>query len=258
MPTIGYHIRGLVKAVGIIKSIKILTFRVLGIEKYVTVKVRDFNFVVRTMDSDLFVLSQIFGWEEYRIDSNRLKILRNIVSKWLDAGLTPVIIDAGANVGYSSLYFYDTFPGVCILSIEPDPTSFSVLKLHTQAYSHIKPVNAALWSHDRGLELMSSDTGSWGTQVTEGAGVPSNRLDALIGEIPNARTLIIKLDIEGAEREVVESCPEIFIDTKCIVVEPHDFKTPGSACLFPLYKVAGQKKFDTILNGENIFLFSLD
>jgi len=42
------------------------------------------------------------------------------------------------------------------------------------------------------------------------------------------------------------------------MVEPHDFMKPGLTCLFPLYKVAGDKRFDTILSVENLQLFALD
>ena len=89
-------------------------------------------------------------------------------------------------------------------------------------------------------------------------GTPSQRLDELANSVPNVRPLIIKLDIEGAEREVIGSAPEVFTEAKCIVVEPHDFKHLGAACLSPLYKIAATKPFDTILRGENIFFFAVD
>jgi hypothetical protein len=42
------------------------------------------------------------------------------------------------------------------------------------------------------------------------------------------------------------------------MVEPHDFMNPGAACLFPMYKVAATRNFDTILSGENLLLFAVD
>lgn len=253
-----YHISGLIKAAGLVKAGEILFRRALGIPGVVSVNVSGYRLDVRPCDSDLFVLSQIFGWEQYRIEAWRLSMLRKVAANWQTTGITPLIIDAGANVGYSALYFASLFPGVCVLAIEPDLRSFEILTRHVRANEQIKPVHAALWSHDRGLELKTSKQGSWGAHVAEGVGTPSQRLDKLVASVPNTRPLIIKLDIEGAEREVVSSCPEVFAEAKCIIVEPHDFMYPGDACLTPLYEIASGRRFDTILSEENLLLFAVD
>jgi FkbM family methyltransferase len=258
MPSTAYHVRGLLRAVGAAKAGEILLRRALGVPGPVSVEVKGHRVGVRPTDSDLFVLSQVFGWEEYRIDPDRLSSLRKVASNWQAAGIKPLIVDAGANVGYSALYFASLLPGACILAVEPDRTTFEILTHHVRANQDIKPVYAALWLHDRGLELQNSGNGSWGSWVREGSGTPSKRLDNLISSIPDARPLVIKLDIEGAEREVVESCQEIFAEAKCILVEPHDFMHPGAACLSPLYKALAGRKFDTILSGENLMLFAAD
>jgi FkbM family methyltransferase len=253
-----YHIRGLVKAAGLAKASEILFRRAFGIRPPISVNVRGHELEVRPTDSDLFVLSQVFGWEEYKLEANRLSLLRGVASNWKAAGITPLIIDAGANVGYSALYFASLFPGICVLAIEPDQGTFEIMTRHVRANAEVRPIHAALWCHENGLQLQNASNGSWGNQVTEGSGTPSKRLDLLIASIPNSRPLIIKLDIEGAEREVIESCPEVFADARCILVEPHDFKHPGAACLSPLYRAVATKKFDTLLSGENLLLFAVD
>jgi FkbM family methyltransferase len=253
-----YYLRGLIKATGLAKTGEILFRRMLGAPGVVSVSVNGSRLEVRPRDSDIFVLSQIFGWEEYRIEPWRLSMLREVAANWQTSGIKPIIIDAGANVGFSSLYFASLFPGVCVLAVEPDCTSFEILARHARTNEQIKPVHAALWSHDRGLELKTPNNSSWAAHVTEGVGIPSQRLDNLLASIPTARPLIIKLDIEGAEREVVASCPEVFAAAKCIVVEPHDVMNPGAACLSPLYGVASSSGFDTVISGENLLLFAVD
>lgn len=255
--SITHNIAGLVRATGPAKAIEILLRRVLNVPGVVTANVQAQKLAVRPSDSDLFVLSQTFGWEEYRMDPERLFNLRKLAANWHATGYIPLIIDAGANVGYSALYFASLFPEARVLAIEPDRTSFEMLVRNTDRRPNIKAVCAALWSHDQGVELQTLGKGSWSIRVTEGLGTPSERLDVLVASIPRARPLIIKLDIEGAERVVIESCPELFAQAKCIMVEPHDFMHSGAACLSPLYKIAASKEFDTVISGENLLLFSV-
>lgn len=70
-----YYLGGLIKAVGLAKTGEILLRRVLGTSGVVSVVVNGYRLEVRPGDSDLFVLSQIFGWEEYRLEAWRLSIL---------------------------------------------------------------------------------------------------------------------------------------------------------------------------------------
>src|SRR4051794_1523575 len=62
---------------------------------------------VRRNTTDMWTFDQIFVDHEYRC-IDHLKNIRTIV-------------DAGANVGYSSAYFLSRFPDVRIIAVEPDP-----------------------------------------------------------------------------------------------------------------------------------------
>jgi len=97
---------------------------------------------------------------------------------------------------------------------------------------------------------------SWSASAREGGSTPSPTIDGLLAQIPGGRPLIIKLDIEGAERVVVAASPQAFAETKCIFIEPHDFLSPGSNCLTPLFRFAGERAFDTLVRGENLLLIS--
>ena len=69
MPSGAHHIHGLLKATGILKTGEILLRRVLGVPGIVSGRAIGGRRVseVRPNDSDLFALSQIFGWQEYNI-----------------------------------------------------------------------------------------------------------------------------------------------------------------------------------------------
>jgi FkbM family methyltransferase len=219
---------------------------------------------LRPCESDLFVASQIFGWQEYGMDPARQDAVRKLARRQLDERNLPVIVDAGANVGYSALYFADEYPEARVLALEPDPVTFSVLQKNCAGHNRITPVHAALWCHDMGVELADAEHASWSRRVENGKDghrgrlVPSMTLDQLLSTAPRSRLLILKLDIEGAEREVCEASPDAVRSAPCILVEPHDFKFPGAGCLTPLLNAIAGKRVDILLSGENLMIFDSD
>ena len=134
----------------------------------------------------------------------------------------------------------------------------ATLKRNTADQARVRPIHAALWSHADGVRLQSDTDGSWGSFVGDqlvgdaGSLTPSVTLHGLFAENPDWAPFIVKLDIEGAEKDVVAASPEVFRSAACIMVEPHDFKFLGGACLTPLYKVLADRPMDTFINGENL------
>lgn len=208
-------------------------------------------------DSDLFVLSQIFGWREYAADDVTTHQLRRVSADWKAKGISPLIIDGGANVGYSAIFFAHEFPEAIIVALEPDRETFERLSRNCQGHPRIKPIHAALWRDTDGVTLQTGDHGSWSHHLgQEGVHVPSTTLSAVMASNPASRLLILKLDIEGSEKEVVGADPSIVTSAMCVMIEPHDFMLPGLACLMPLFAAVAGKQIDTVISGENLFLFS--
>jgi 16S rRNA G1207 methylase RsmC len=106
---------------------------------------------VRPRESDLFVLSQVFGWTEYDIGRRREASLITLMQATKENGDVPIIIDAGANVGYSSLYLADVYRDALVIAVEPNLDSFDILQKNCAANERIRPVRAALWHHDDDL-----------------------------------------------------------------------------------------------------------
>ena len=260
MPSRLSHVIGLARAVGTLKAVQVLLRRAAGSAAPLPVTPKGISrrrVVLRPMESDLFVASQIFGWTEYDIGSDRQNAVRMLAQTLVAQGDVPVIVDAGANVGYSALYFADTYPEAFVLAVEPDAETYRMLEQNCAGHDRIKPVHAALWSHDRGVELSGSELNSWSRLVRDGGSehrTSSMRLDQLLAGVPHSRLLILKLDIEGAEREVCLACPDLVRTAPCILVEPHDFKFPGAACLTPLFSAIAGKQVDTLLIGENLLI----
>jgi FkbM family methyltransferase len=128
-----------------------------------------------------------------------------------------LIVDAGANVGYVSVYYANRFPGATILAMEPDTQNFEMARENCAPYPQIQLLRAALGPRDQGVNLVAPAAGrwaSWGMQAREAATDDAQAVEAL--SIPTLldRTGhdvidILKLDIEGTEEA-------LFTGTDCL------------------------------------------
>ena len=256
MPSPLQHIEGLIKAVGVVSALNILARRTAGLARPTAVRLRDASrdkVMVRPTQSDLFAVAQVFGWEEYQLSSSVIERLNDVARSWRAAGDVPVIIDGGGNVGYASVYFANRFPEAVVLSIEPDPDNFAVLQENTSQHDNIRPVHGALWQDEGGVELRRETSGGWSTSTVpskNNGGIPSWRIEELLRQVPRSRVLILKVDIEGSERQVFEASPQTVRSAPCLIVEPHDYDRVGGGCLTPLYRAISGKEVDTLVQGD--------
>ena len=201
--------------------------------------------------SDLPTFEKVFIDQEYNFD------LPNFP--------TNLIIDAGANVGYASLFFANRFPQAQIIAIEPESENFAMLQLNTQGFPRIKPVQAALWNKPISLSIANPEAESWEFQVRETAPADSNGSDIKARQIPGItipelikmsgqqRISVLKLDIEGAEKELFESGSEDWLGlVDMIIIELHDRYRPGCSSTF--YRALSPYEFGQFPLGENIFV----
>ena len=205
---------------------------------------------LRPRTSDLPTFDQVFLGLEYNIDFT-FKIER--------------IIDAGGNIGLAAIYFANKYPNAKITSVEPEKDNFKMCVKNTKNYNNITPVQKAL-SNSNGEELYIKDSGlgSWAfTTVSKREGIPeSNKVLTInIEEILNQNNWdivdIVKIDIEGAEKELFDSNFERWIPrTKCIIIELHDRMKKG--CSKSFFKTISQYNFSCELRGENLILINLE
>jgi len=174
--------------------------------------------------SDLEVFNQVWGRDDYSKATD-------IVSDRSNTG-NITIIDAGANVGYTSLFFYQCFPEARIISVEPDEDNFSILKwnIRLNDADKIESLKAGIWSHRANLIVDKSfrDNREWSFQVRE-----ANQETVLKGihilDIMNDFGVeeidLLKIDIEGAEKYLFDDSEKnrAFLNkTKVLAIEIHD------------------------------------
>ncbi|MFN3876263.1 MAG: FkbM family methyltransferase, partial [Flavobacteriales bacterium] len=141
-----------------------------------------------------------------------------------EQGHAPLIIDCGANVGINVLYQAMRHPGARIIAIEPDPDVFRCLELNVRRWllQGVDHRRAAAWVHDRGVPF-SPDGADGGTVAMAGGGmmVPSIRLRDELRR--HARIDLLKMDIEGAETDVLLDCADELPRVDRLFVEYHSY-----------------------------------
>lgn len=173
-----------------------------------------------------------------------------------------VIVDAGANIGLASVWFANRFPQAKIIAIEPERGNYELLLRNVSPYPNILPLRAALWNRNEEIDLRDPGRGAWGF-ITEtshsGEDSPARTLhtvrgitvDALMAEYMLDGIDLLKIDIEGAEREVFEDTSAWIGRVRSLIVELHEHFKPGCERSFR----AGSAGFDREwIRGENYFL----
>jgi FkbM family methyltransferase len=174
------------------------------------------------------------------------------------AGKPGLIIDAGANVGYASIFFAKKFPSSRILAVEPERSNYELLLRNIAAYPNVTAVRAALWNKKTSLHIQNPTDEHWAFRIAEAQPGDSDRCDSIT--VPELMALagvdtvdILKVDIEGAEKELFESDFEPWLDkVGVIVIELHDWLRGG--CSTSFYRATSRLQFKQSCQGENIVL----
>jgi FkbM family methyltransferase len=150
------------------------------------------------------------------------------------------IIDAGANIGFASVYFAQRYPAAKIVAIEPDPDNVRVLRRNCASYPQVTVVEAALWHESGTVSLVDPGVGEWGFRVGEAGSAEAVRAGSVRAvTVPEAMALIdvdhvdlLKIDIEGGEREVFGACDDWIGRVNSVVAELHEETAPGAIAAF--------------------------
>lgn len=138
---------------------------------------------------------------------------------------TPVIYDCGANVGVAVLYYKNLYPNAVVKAFEPDPIIFNCLKknLNQNGIFDVVLFDKAVWKNNDGISF-GSQGADGGSIFFEGNKIllPSIRLKDLLSE--ETHIDLLKIDIEGAELEVLLDCKNELYKIDFLFIEYHSWK----------------------------------
>ncbi|QLC67506.1 FkbM family methyltransferase [Flavobacterium sp. LPB0248] len=166
------------------------------------------------------------------------------------------IIDAGSNIGLTTLFFIDHFKKVNTICIEPEMENFKVLEFNllNANGNSINKVNGAIWSSNTNLKIVNDfgDRLDWSFRVEETEDlncIQAFSINQLIDDYKFNYIDILKIDIEGSEKEIFDpskSNLDFLKLTKCLVIEIHDFFD----CREAIYKILDDYDFSYFNKGE--------
>jgi FkbM family methyltransferase len=212
------------KLLGFKKLLLWKIFNILKIKKLLKISLYEKDFYLRTLTTDLEVLLENLD-EEY-----------SIAKDFLSQKSKNIIIDAGGYIGSSAIIFSKLFPKYKILTIEPENSNFKSLLKNIKPYKNIRAINAALIIKNQKNNKHFLYSGHGGESGFSLLGRSKNKI-ILNQKKTNLLTLldiknkyekngyiisIIKLDIEGYEKNIFKYEKNFLKNIPIIFVELHE------------------------------------
>jgi FkbM family methyltransferase len=167
---------------------------------YTKILDREVNFSLRSRSSDIMTFAEVIMSGEY------LPVIELIQQQ--EREFSPLIIDAGSNIGLSTIFFKSYFPQARVICIEPDTDNVVMLQknLNENNLSNCDVIQAGLWYKDCQLAISHDfrDGEAWSLRVIEQeeGNVSAIGISSLLESCSGERIGLLKIDIEGSEFEL--------------------------------------------------------
>jgi len=165
--------------------------------------------------ADAFTRSEVFEHQYYRVPL---------------ATPPATILDLGANIGLSAVYFSRMFPGARLACVEPVPDNIRLLVRNLELNGIQAEVISAAVDVDDGKVTMERNARYYGHRVATTSRhssaayfeVPAIGVGSILQRLGWSRIGLAKMDIEGHERRLLsENCDWLhLVDAMCL--ECHD------------------------------------
>lgn len=193
-------------AIIIVLLLKLKAFKI-----YIPVQKR--NLYIRKNTKDRETFKEIFNSNIYNIK----------------LPFTPgTIIDAGANTGFASLFFKLKYPNSKIVSLEIEAGNCEMVLKNTENLNDFELKQKALYNRKTYFKIEDPFNATNSFVIKEvgendGFEIESITLDEILKEKQWETIDLLKIDIEGAEKDLFESNYENWLPkTKVIMIETHD------------------------------------
>jgi FkbM family methyltransferase len=155
-----------------------------------------------------------------------------------------LIVDGGANVGFTTVFYASKYPDAKVVAVEPDRENFELMRRNCRMFPNVLLMQGGLWNSDTHLEIENPGVASWSFRLRETPAPTPNSVKGItirkiLCQCNAAEIDILKLDIEGAEEFLfAEGCDDWIGNVRTIVIEVHN-----QACRDAVFKATSQHAF---------------
>lgn len=192
--------------------------------------------------TDILVFKKIFIDKEYDFE---LK------------GEIETIIDAGANIGLSSIFFAKKYPRATVIAVEPEPSNFELLKKNAAPYKNIQPLLGGVSNQSGHFKVTNPRGDDWNFMLApvdkeeeKGDGTFFT-VKSIMEKFHLKKVDYLKIDIEGGEQQLFENNFDWLKHVRTMSIELHDFIIPASSNSF-FKAIIEFKPFSFYIKGENV------
>jgi FkbM family methyltransferase len=151
-------------------------------------------------------------------------VISNIVREeygQLNAAAPKTMIDAGAYIGDTSAYFLSRYPELAVVALEPDAANYSLAQRNLCPYGpRARLLNVALASADGHAPMSGAYDGAHLSD--NGNVVKAMTIPAVMELMGWQRVSVLKVDIEGAEVDVIGACAKAWLGLiDWVIIELH-------------------------------------
>ncbi len=191
-------------------------------KKNIELNLNDIKYPIslRGIKNDMLVFYEVFVLEGYKLK--------------LDFEPS-VIIDGGANIGLTTVFFKNQFPDAKVITIEPDKANFETLEKNLGYYSNVHNINSGLLHKNSLVKITDKYGFGKSGLVTEEYNEELNNDDKndvlktitmndIVNDFNIKRIDILKIDIETSEKYLFsENYSNWLSITKVIIIELHEW-----------------------------------
>ncbi len=176
----------------------------------------------------------------------------------LESDQTPLIIDCGGNIGLSVLYYAQEFPRARIIVVEPNEENYKILVKNIQPYcDKVTPLKGGVWNESGKLRISNPDAGSAGFQVeiSDVGTITAYTIDEICAMAGVSAPFVVKIDIEGAQKQLFASNTDWVKNTQLIAIELEDWLLPWQGTSQSFFRTVSQYPFEYLMSGDTLFCF---
>jgi FkbM family methyltransferase len=176
------------------------------------------------------------------------EIFEREIYRFTTSSSNPLIIDCGANIGLSVLYYKTIYPAANVIAFEPDANNFQLLQknINQNKCQQVTLRQEAVWIANGNISFSANETEASriSEQESKTVLVASVRFNDFLNQFKEIDFL--KMDIEGAEWEVIRDCATNLPKIKNLFLEYHG-KVDETQKLNDLLKIVNEAGFSVYM-----------